>query len=103
MQEILWLTVDQNPSAKRAPKYKRTFGSVDGRVSFVPAWVSGYDDSLAVIMCASFDGARIASHKGKLYFDAEWMLSEYPKSSSAIRNAQDSLNEFIDRSNKNEQ
>lgn len=99
MREILWLTVDQNPSAKKAAKYKRTFGSVDGKVAFVPAWVSGYDDGV-VLMCASFDGARVARHAGKLYFDAEWMLSEYPDSARAIKNAQESLNGYIDRSTK---
>lgn len=99
MQEILWLTVEQNPGAKKAPKYKRTFGSVDGKVAFVPAWVSGYDNGV-VLMCASFDGARVASHAGKLYFDAEWMLAEYPKSAKAIANAQESLNGYNDRNPK---
>jgi hypothetical protein len=99
MQEILWLTVDQNPATKKAPKYKRTFGSIDGKVAFVPAWVSGYDNGV-VLMCASFDGARVATHNGKMYFDAEWMLAEYPGSAKAIENAQESLNGYIDRSTK---
>ena len=99
MQEILWLTVDQNPDAKKAPKYKRTFGAIDGKAAFLPAWVSGWDDG-TILMCASFDGARVARHNGKLYFDAEWLLSEYPKSAKAIQNAQETLNEYLDRSAK---
>lgn len=99
MQEILWLTVEQNHDGKKSAKYKRTFGAIDGKVAFVPAWVSGYEHSV-VLMCASFDGARVATHNGRLYFDAEWMLSEYPKSTKAIENAQESLNAYIDRSTK---
>ncbi len=99
MTDIKWLVVEQNLGAKKAPKYKRTFGSVDGKVAFVPAWVSGYDDG-TVLMCASFDGAQVATHAGKMYFDAEWMLSEYPGSSKAIANAQESLDEFIARGNE---
>lgn len=97
--DILWLVVDQNPKSRKAPKYKRTLGSVDGKVAFVPAWVSGFEDG-TVLMCASFDGARIAMHRGKTYFDADWMLSEYPRSAVAIQNAQQSLNDYIDRSTK---
>lgn len=99
MEEILWLTVEQNTGAKKAAKHKRTFASIGGKVAFVPAWVSGYDDG-TVHMCASFDGARVAVHAGKMYFDAEWMLSEYPASAKAIESAQESLNGYIDRSTK---
>lgn len=101
MTQVLWLTVEQNPAASKAPKWKRTFGSVDGKVAFVPAWVSGYEGS-TVLMCASFDGARVVGRNGKMYFDVDWMAREYPKSVGAIKNAQESLNEYLDRSNKNE-
>lgn len=101
MTEVLWLTVDQNPGMTRVPKWKRTLGAVDGKVAFVPAWISGYEGS-TVLMCASFDGARMIGNNGKMYFDAEWMVQEYPNSVGAIRNAQESLNEYLDRSSKNE-
>src|SRR3546814_13990001 len=84
MQEILWLTVEQNPDAKKAPKYKRTFGSVGGKVAFVPAWVSGYDHSV-VLMCASFDGVKVASRRGKLYLDAEWRSEERREGKEWVR------------------
>lgn len=101
MTEVLWLTVEQAPTASKVPKWKRTFGSVDGKVAFVPAWVSGYECS-TVLVCASFDGARVTVCSGKMYFDADWMAREYPKSVGAIKNAQESLNEYLDRSNKND-
>lgn len=101
MAEVLWLTVDQDPAMSKVPEWKRTFGSVEGKVAFVPAWITGYEGS-TVLMCASFDGVRVVRHNGKMYFDADWMVQEYPKSIGAIKNAQASLNEYLGRSNKNE-
>lgn len=99
MQEILWLTVDQNPKIKKEPKYKRTFGAIDGKVAFVPAWVAGRDGS-SLVFCAGFDGAKIAELGGYAYFEAAWVLREFPDSAVAIRYAQESLDEYIDRSTK---
>ena len=72
-----WIEFEQ-PSGKKIPRWKRTLGfdKSTGEV-FVPAAIAGNEQN--VLLCALYDGTRAAEFHKHMYFPANWVAKEFPK------------------------
>ena len=58
------------------PKWKRTFGVIDGSVVLLPAVIAGNEE--AILLSAGFDGVEAVQEFGHLYVTTGWLAREFP-------------------------
>jgi hypothetical protein len=82
---IQFFSADKPSSSRnRVPKWKRSFGvhSVSGDILIPAVFI---DDEQIVMMSAMYDGGVLMTHYlNHLYVSIDWLISEYPKSSSKL-------------------
>jgi hypothetical protein len=67
-----------NTTNTNVPEWMRSFGIHPEKGIFVPAIYSGQNET-ETMLCASFDGISICSHRGHIFVPLAWMEEEYPK------------------------
>lgn len=82
---IQFFSVDKSTSSrKRVSEWDRSFGvhSVSGDILIPAVFI---DDEQIVMMSAMYDGGVLMQHyMNHLYVSIDWLISEYPKSSSKL-------------------